>query len=422
MVKATPASAAGQVAEAPLALPIKPSIAVLPFANLSGDPDQDYFADGMVVEITNALSRFANLFVIAASSALTFKGKPVAAQEAARQLGVRYVLEGSVRKAANRVRISVQLIDAVGGGQMWADRFEDTLDDVFALQDRVALSAAGVIEPAVNRAEMKRATRRPTADMGAYDLTLRGAGLLFTFAKADVLEALELFDRAIEIDPSYATALAAASFCHANIANFGWSDEPQVHRQQARELGSLALRHAGEDSAALNIAAEGLVVSGGSLETGIDLADRSRAMNPGAAMAWFSSGWMRVLSGEPEAGAEQLEVSMRLDPLSVLRSFQLAYLGVARFEQRRFEEAASLLEQSAQLSAAYPIGPSVLPACYGHLGQLDAARRMLEVRSALGAQTIDQFAAWTFRDPEHRKLYLDGIALAEGKGRREATA
>ena len=398
-----------------LELPSKPSIAVMPFTNLSGDPDQDYFADGMVVEITNALSRFKSIFVIASSSTLTFRTKAVAAQDAARQLGVRYILEGSVRKARDRVRIAVQLIDSVDGAQTWAERFEDTLDDVFALQDRVALSVAGVIEPAVTRAEMQRVSRRPTKDMGSYDLTLRAAPLMLTFSKSGVLSALELLDRAMALDREHGMALATAAFCHAMIFANGWGDDLQGHRRQAGDLGRAALQHTGEDSLPLTLAAEALTIAGESLATGIDLAERARALNPGAATAWFTGGWMRVLSGQPELGAEYLETSMRLDPLSFLRPFQLAYLGVARFEQRRFAEAIAFLEHSAQLSASYPIGPSVLPACYGHLGQIDAALRMLERRRALTAQTLDQFADWAFRDPTHRKLYMDGIALAEGK-------
>ena len=421
---ASPASASDPAAasDAPPPLPSKPSIAVMPFANLSGDPEQEYFADGMVAEITNALSRFKSIFVIASSSALSFKGTTVGAQEAARQLGVRYILEGSVRKAGNRVRITVQLIDAFDGSQMWADRFEDTLDDVFALQDRVALSVAGVIEPALARAEMHRASRRPTADMDSYDLSLRAVPLMLTFAKVDVLSALEFLDRAIALDANHGLALAAAAFCHAMIFSNGWSDDPAAHRRQVADLAGRALQHAGEDSTAVSITAEALVIAGESLARGIDLADRARALNPGAATAWFTGGWMRVLSGQPEAGAEYLETSLRLDPLSVTRPFQLAYLGVARFDQGRFGDAVALLEQSAQLSPSYPIGPSVLPACYGHLGQIDAARRMLERRRSLTAQSLDQFADWAFRDPAHRKLFLDGIALAEGKDPADGSA
>jgi TolB-like protein len=416
-------ASAGPVApDAPLALPSKPSIAVLPFANLSGDPEQEYFADGMVAEITNALSRFKSIFVIASSSTLTFKGRAVGAQEAARQLGVHYILEGSVRKGGDRVRVTVQLIDAIGGAQMWADRFEDTLDDVFALQDRVALSVAGVIEPALTRAEIHRASRRPTADMDSYDLSLRAVPLMLTFAKADVLSALELLDRSIALDANHGMALAAAAFCHAMISSNSWSDDLAAHHRQVGDLAGRALQHAGEDSTAVCITAEALVIAGESLARGIDLADRARALNPGAAMAWFTGGWMRVLSGQPEAGAEYLETSLRLDPLSVTRPFQLAYLGVARFDQGRFADAVALLEQSMQLSPSYPIGPTVLPACYGHLGLIDAARRMLERRRALTAQTLDQFADWAFHDPAHHKLFLDGIALAEGENLANGSA
>src|SRR5579863_4792338 len=233
---------------APLPLPSKPSIAVMPFANLSGDREQEYFADGMVLEIVEALSRIGSIFVIASSSTLSFKGKAVSAQDAARQLGVRYVLEGSVRKAGGRVRIGVQLIDAADGAQIWTHRFEDTLEDVFALQDSVALAVAGKIEPTVMQAEIRRASARPTDNLSSYDLYLRAIPLRRTFDRADMLGALDLLSRAITLDPAFGPALALAANCHRIIVLNLWSDDLESHRRLGLELAHRALKAAGDDA------------------------------------------------------------------------------------------------------------------------------------------------------------------------------
>ena len=230
------------VSGAALPLPSKPSIAVMPFANLSGDPEQEYFADGMVEEITNALSRFRSLFVIASSSALTFKGNAVGAQEAARQLGVRYVLEGSVRKAGSRVRISVKLIDAADGSQIWTNRFEDTLEDVFELQDRIALTVAGVIEPTVQWAEIRRASARSPENMGSYDLYLRALHHRFASNRQESLAALGLLTRSIAIDPEFGPALSLAARLQQQAVVDGWSDDQNESRSQGIALARRARR------------------------------------------------------------------------------------------------------------------------------------------------------------------------------------
>ena len=204
--------------EAPaLALPSKPSIAVMPFANLSADPEQEYFADGMLVEIVEALSRCRSIFVIASGSSLSFKGKGVGAQDAARALGVRYILEGNVRRAGNRVRIGVQLIDAVENLPIWTQRFEDTLEDIFDLQDKVALAVAGKIEPTLEAAEIRRASVRPTESLGSYDLYLRALPLHHTYSKEGSLEALTLLNQAIALDPVFGRALAQVAASLRNL-------------------------------------------------------------------------------------------------------------------------------------------------------------------------------------------------------------
>jgi TolB-like protein/class 3 adenylate cyclase len=224
-----------------LRLPDKPSIAVLPFANLSGDPEQEYFADGMVEEIITALSRVRWLFVIARNSTFTYKGQPIDLKQVGREFGVRYVLEGSVRKSGDRVRITAQLIAAATGIHLWADRFDGSLEDIFDLQDKIAMSVAGIIEPAVQAAEIRRSAARPTADLTAYDLYLRALAVFFPITKERVSEALELFDRAIALDPHYGAALSWASVCHWQRVTDGWTEQPETDRRTAIDLARQAL-------------------------------------------------------------------------------------------------------------------------------------------------------------------------------------
>jgi adenylate cyclase len=234
----------------PLTLPDKPSIAVLPFQNMSGDSEQEYFADGMVEEIITALSRIRWLFVIARNSSFTYKGQAVDVKQVGRELGVRYVLEGSVRKGGNRVRITAQLIDAVSGTHLWADRFDGSLEDVFELQDKVATGVAGVIEPTLQAAEILRSSERPTSDLTAYDLYLRALSHAYTWEKGDILTALDLLRLATERDPHYGPALALAAICHYNLHVNGWSNDPESSRRQGVDLARLALRFAGDDAGA----------------------------------------------------------------------------------------------------------------------------------------------------------------------------
>jgi len=409
----TPATEPVSVADAapPPSPPNKPSIAVLPFANLSGDPAQEYFADGMVEEITTALSRCRAIFVIGGGSSLSFKGKGTTPQEAARILGVRYVLEGSVRNAGGRVRISVKLVDGADGSQIWAERFEDTLDDVFALQDRVALNVAGVIEPAVMQVDLRRASGRPTDNMGSYELFLRGMAISRTIARADLLEGLALLNRAIALDPNYGLALSLAATCHGFIIVFGWSEDLEHQLSEARQLIQRAIKVAGDDASVLaNVGNAMLMI--GDPQGAAPLAERALALNPGSSAAWNVSAWVRLSLGEPELAFEQLEMSLRLDPLSQYRPHALGGLGVARFGQRRFAEAAALLSQSVQLLPDWPLTRGILAACWGHLGEVREAREAMQAFRARSSVEVRHWAT-VFPDPALQQLIFDGIALAE---------
>jgi TolB-like protein len=406
---------------APLPLPSKASIAVMPFANLSGDPEQDYFADGMVVEIVEALSRIGSIFVIASGSSLSFRGKGVSAQDAARQLGVRYVLEGSVRKAGGRVRIGVQLIDAADGAQIWTHRFEDTLEDVFALQDSVALAVAGKIEPTVRQAEIRRASARPTDNLSSYDLYLRAIPLQRTFVRADMLEALDLASRAITLDPDFGPALALAASCHRIIVLYEWSDDLEDHRRLGLELAHRALNAAGDDAAVLALVASCVDFLEGDHGAAVALVERALTLNPGCAAAWLHSGILRVRAGETDAAIENLRTALRLDPMGPGQPAATGFIGRALFQQGRFSEAVPLLKEQAQHSAA-PMPPAFLAAAYGHLAQASEAQAALARFRALSSQPLEAFAANWLRDPAQRKLFLDGIALAEGKMPPDAVA
>jgi adenylate cyclase len=407
------APSAAPVAPTPPPLPGKPSIAVLPFTNLSGDPEQEYFADGMLLEIVEALSRIGSIFVIASGSSLSFKGKGVSAQDAARQLGVRYVLEGSVRKAGGRVRIGVQLIDATDGAQIWTHRFEDTLEDVFALQDSVALAVAGKIEPTVLQAEIHRASARPTDNLSSYDLYLRALPLQRTFVLADVLEALDLASRAIALDPDFGPALSLAATCHRLIVLYGWSDDLEGHRRPAVELAHRALRAAGDDPYVLARVAANVDFIEGDYGAAVALLERALTLNPGCASAWLMSGMVRARAGETDAAIENFRTALRLDPLGAQQPRTIGLIGRALFQQGRFSEAVPLLKEFAQ-HVDTPLPQAFLAAAYGHLAQASEAQAALARYRALSPQTLDAFAANWLGDAAQRKLFLDGIAMAEG--------
>jgi adenylate cyclase len=364
----------------------------MPFANLSGDPEQDYFADGMVVEIVEALSRIRSIFVIASGSSLSLKGKGVGVQEAARQLGVRYVLEGSVRKAGGRVRIGVQLIDSADGAQIWTHRFEDTLEDVFALQDSVALAVAGKIEPTVLQAEIRRASARPTDNLSSYDLYLRAIPLRRTFVRADMLEALDLASRAITLDPDFGPALALASTCHRLIIVNRWSDDLDDHRRLGLELAHRALKAAGDDAAVLAGVAASLDMLEDDHGAAVALLERALTLNPGCATAWLFSGIVRLRAGETDAAIENLRTALRLDPLGPGQPATTGFIGRALFQQGRFREAVPLMKEQLQHVDA-PMPQAFLAAAYGHLGQAGEAQAALARYRAISPQTLDALAA-----------------------------
>jgi adenylate cyclase len=398
-------------AEPALALPEKPSIAVLPFVNLSGDPEQEYFADGMVEEIITALSRIRWLFVIARNSSFTYKGRAVDVKQVGRELGVRYVLEGSVRKAGGRVRITAQLIDAQSGVHLWADRFDGSLEDVFDLQEQVAVGVAGVIEPALQAAETARLANRPTNDLTAYDLYLRAYAMFLSSAEL-IPKALRLLDQAIERDPGFGPALAWAAVCCARLCADGRSEDPKADSRKGADLARRALQVASDDPGIVANAAQALADFGEDIGAMMALVDRALALNPSFARGWHVSGTLRLRAGQPDLAIEHVEASLRLSPRA-RSGTAYSLMGGALFESRRFDEAIPKLLLAIQDDPSYPQPYRWLAACYAHMGRLDEAREVVARLRAITPVVIRD--ARFLRNAEHRELYLSGLRLAMGE-------
>jgi len=377
----------------PLALPDKPSIAVLPFANMSGDPEQEYFADGMVEEIITALSRIRWLFVIARNSTFTYKGQAVDVTQVGRELGVRYVLEGSVRKGGNQVRITAQLIDSVTGTHLWADRFDGLPEDVFDLQDKVAVSVAGVIEPALHAAETAYSAARRTEDLTAYDLYLRAYALQLSSAP----DALRLLDQAIGRDPQYGPALALAASFHATRCIGGWSQDPEAECLRGTDLARRALQVGSDDPGIIVDAAAALAYFGEDIGAMMGLIDRALALNPSFARGWNYSGLLSLFAGHPERAIEHAEVALHLSPRARVGT-TLGIIGTAHLVSRRFDQALPKLLLAIQEARTFPIPYRWLASCYAHMGRLDEARDIVNRLRAITPVVVPT-ASW-FRDPE----------------------
>jgi len=403
---------ASALAPTVLPLPDKPSIAVLPFANISGDPEQEYFADGMVEEIITALSRVRWLFVIARNSSFTYKGHAVGVNQIGRELGVRYVLEGSVRKAGNRVRITAQLVEAESGAQLWADRFEGSLEDVFQLQDDVAVSVAGVIEPALRAAEARRSAKRPTRDLTAYDLFLRALAVGSSRSKAGITRALDFSEQAIGRDPHYGSALGYAASCRVVMDVNGWTEELGQNRRAAIGCAERALESAGDDPVTLVLAAHALAYFGENFDAVIGLVDRALAFNPSFARGWLMSARIRIWAGQLDLAIAHAGRAIRLSPRD-RPGDHLFLVGLAHFLSRRFEDAMPKLIAAVQHLPNAPEYHRALASCYAHMGRLEEARSVIERLRTISPIVVPELNQ--FRNAEHRELFLSGLRLAAGE-------
>ena len=405
---------AAVITQPALPLPDKPSIAVLPFQNMSGDSEQDYLADGVVEEIITALSRFRELFVIARNSSFTYKGRAVDVKQVGRELGVRYVLEGSVRKAPNRIRITVQLIEAISGIHLWADRIEGTVGDIFELQDQVTESVVGAIAPKIEQAEIERTKRKPTDRLDAYDCYLRAMMYFYKWTSESISEALRLFYRAIELDPNFASAHGLAAWCYVRRRLSGWMKDPLREMPELERLARRAAELANGDAVALYSAGWALVQVSGSAEAGGAMIDQALTLNPNMTGAWTVGGWTKIFLGEPDTASEYFARAIRLNPLDPLIPRMHTGIAAAQFLSGRYKEAA-LSAQSAlrQHPNDLPL-LRVAAASYALAGQIADAQKIIarvcQLDPGLRLSRVAELAPC--RRPEDVSRYVDGLRKA----------
>jgi len=365
-----------------LSLPDRPSLAVLPFQNMSGDPEQDYFAEGMVEDIITGLSRIKWLFVIARNSSFAYKGRAVDVKQVGRELGVRYVLEGSVRKAAERVRITGQLIDAATGLHVWADRFDRKFDDIFALQDELTLSVIGAIEPSVRQAEIDRAKRKRPDNLDAYDLVLRALPDVYTRMPEQSKRALALLDRAIALDPNYAMAHGCAAECHHSLYLRGGLHAED--RAASIRHAHAAIAHGQDDPLALTFAAFSLAMDGHDRAAAYAAFDAALAISPSTALAYILGSVVLAWAGEAERAIEWAERGLRLSPLDPWRASAYIAIALGRFQRGRYDDSAAAGRKAVQCSPGFSVAVMVLAASLVKLDRLDeaqaAAARVLELQ------------------------------------------
>ncbi len=397
--------------EPALPLPDRPSIAVLPFANLSSEPDQEYFADGIVEEIIIALCRFKTLFVIARNSSFTYRDRAANLKQVGRELGVRYILEGSIRKSANRVRITGQLVDTTTGVHIWADRFDATLEDIFELQDQLSTMIVGAISPKLEQAEIERARRKPTESLHAYDYYLRGMASFHHGSRKSLAQALELFKKAIQLDPGFASACAMAAWCYS--VPQPWMAGPEEARE-AERLARLAARLGTDDAIALCVAGFLLADIAGEFDTGTALASRALALNPNLVTAWFLGGWVQVINGQPDVAIEHFAHAERLSPFDPFMFGVRAGVAQAHFNASRYDHALSAAEHCLRDMPNYPPALLVVAASSALTGATDRARkaiaRIRELSPGLCITEIKKRKAR--RRSEHIARMIDGLREA----------
>jgi TolB-like protein len=401
-------------ATATLPLPEKPSIAVLPFTNISGDPEQEYFADGITEDLTTALSQFRWLFVIARNSSFVFKGKTADAREIARELGVRYLLEGSIRKAGNRLRITGQLVEAASGAHLWADRFDGAFDDVFELQDKVTASVVGAIGPKLEQAEIGRARRKPTESLDAYDYYLRGMASLHQGSRESITEALRLFARATELDREFASAYGMAAYCYDLRKWNSWEVEPAKEVAEVEHLARKAAAYGKDDAVALCTGGFALAHCVGDVEVGAACIDRALVLNPNLALAWYLGGWASASVGEPDIAIERLTRASRLNPLDLFPFPIESAISWAHFIAGRYGEAADFGKRGVHQLPNFLPGIRLYAAACAMSGRLDDARAAIaRLRELHPAFRIADVKGVVFaRRPADLARYEEALRLA----------
>lgn len=409
-----------QTAAAPSSSPLdaalgnKPSIAILPFVNLSGDPEQDYLADGVIEDVITALSRYRWLFVVARNSSFTYKHRDVDVKQIGRELGVRYVLQGSWRQTQGRVRITGQLVDALTGATHWAGRFEGILGDLFEFQDQIADSVVGAIAPQVEQAEIARARFKSTENLDAYDYYLRGMAHLHRGTREAMDEALPLFQRAFACDPDFASAYAMAAWCHCWRKVNGWMRDRPAEMAEGAQLARLAVELGQYDAVALARSGHALGHLAGDLAEGIALLDRAQELNPNLASAWFLGAFCHLWYGQIEQAIEQFTRAMRSSPVDPeLYRMQIG-MAAAHYFRGDFSEAAAWAEKSVRNMPGLIIPQAVLAASQAMLGNREAARvavRRLEELAPV--QSLDSLPDWLpTQSRVNHALMAEGLAKA----------
>jgi TolB-like protein/class 3 adenylate cyclase/tetratricopeptide (TPR) repeat protein len=409
------ATSAEPAAEAsrPLALPDKPSLAVLPFQNMSGEPEQEYFADGTVEDIITALSRFKALFVIARNSSFIYKGRAVDIKQVGRELGVRYVLEGSVRKAASRVRITGQLIDATTGAHLWADRFDGTLEDIFDLQDQITISVVSAIAPKLEQVEIERAKHKPTGSLDAYDYFLRGTASLHQGTEAAVSEALQLFYKAIELDAEFASAYGMAAWCYVVRKTNGWMRDLVKEVAETKRLAKRATESGRDDAVALCWGGYALAYVANDVDAGLAFIDLALGLNPNLSAAWNFSGWVRIFLGEHQSAIDRFERALRLSPRDPTVFHMRTGIAYANLLLGHYDKASSAARDALR-DQTWLGGLRVLAASEalaGHVEQArDAVQRLLQSDPAMRISNLrDRISPLR---PEDFAKYVDGLRKA----------
>jgi TolB-like protein len=411
-VREEPGLAEGGSAELPSSSSDKPSIAVLPFENLSGDPEQDYFTDGIAEDIITALSRNRAFFVIARASSFTYKGKPVDTKQVARELGVRYVLEGSVRKSGSRVRVAGQLIEARSGHHLWADRFDGDMADIFELQDQIVTRVVGALAPQLEKAEINRAKQGATGDLAAYDLYLRGLAHWNRWTKEDNGKALQLFYAAIDKDRDYSTPYGLAASCYLLGKASGWLssfDEKEIARlvDRAADIGL-------DDPVALCWAGHALAFFFKDVDRGLLLIDRALELDENLAVAWQRRGWVRGYAGDSERAIDSLNRAIRLDPLDPRMFLTQSAMGFAHFIAGRDDEAADWAATALRVKPNWPPALRVAIASNAMRGHLDEAARAVQVLRKVNPRlTISWICEfYPLRRDEDRQRLIVGMRRA----------
>jgi tetratricopeptide (TPR) repeat protein len=368
----------------------------------------------MVEDIIGALSRIRWLFVIARNSSFTYKGRAVDVRQVGRELGVRYVLEGSVRKAANRVRIAGELIDASSAAHLWADRFDGSLEDIFDLQDRMSSSVVGAIAPKLEQAEIERAKRKRTESLDAYDYFLRGMANVHHWTRDNNHAALRLFYKAIELDPEFSTAHGTAAYCYVLRKLNGWMTDPQQEIADAVRLARRAVELGKDDAVALSRGGHALGFLAGDLESAVSFLDRALWLDPNLATAWFLGGWVRVFQGDPDAALGHFERAMRLSPLDPILCSMQNGIGFVHFLAGRYDDASLWAEKSFREQPNYLPATCVTAASHALAGRLEAARHaMTRVRQIDPLLRVSNLGGWyPLRRSEDLARLAEGLRKA----------